>query len=84
MKCELGDRGGEAYTLSNIGGVYYDLGQKEKALEYYNQALPMRREVGDHEGEAVTLSNLATSTPNSGRSRRRWITTARLFPSIAP
>ena len=36
-------------TLNNIGAVYDDLGEKQKALDYYNQALPLRRAVGDRE-----------------------------------
>jgi tetratricopeptide (TPR) repeat protein len=35
------------------------LGQPEQALDYYRQALPIRREVGDRAGEAVTRFNLA-------------------------
>ncbi|MEO1646215.1 MAG: tetratricopeptide repeat protein, partial [Chloroflexota bacterium] len=47
-----------ATTLNNIGGVYSDLGDKESALSYYEQALPIRREVGDKSGEAVTSYNI--------------------------
>jgi CHAT domain-containing protein/Tfp pilus assembly protein PilF len=54
----VGDRSGEATTLSNIGLVYSDLGEKQKALDYYQQALPLRRAVGDRSGEAVTLINI--------------------------
>jgi tetratricopeptide (TPR) repeat protein len=43
----LGDRGGEASTLNNIGNVYSALGEKQKALEYYSQSLPLSRAVGD-------------------------------------
>ncbi|HEY9798187.1 MAG TPA: tetratricopeptide repeat protein [Leptolyngbyaceae cyanobacterium] len=39
----VGDRGGEAITFNNIGLVYDDLGEKQKALDYYNQALVLRR-----------------------------------------
>jgi tetratricopeptide (TPR) repeat protein len=35
------------------------LGQKQKALEFYNQSLPLRRTVGDKAGEALTLYNIA-------------------------
>ncbi|MFM6404835.1 MAG: tetratricopeptide repeat protein, partial [Microcystis sp.] len=38
--------------------VYDDLGEKQKALDYYNQALPIRRAVGDRGGEATTLNNI--------------------------
>ncbi|WP_396442845.1 tetratricopeptide repeat protein, partial [Limnospira sp. PMC 1042.18] len=54
----MGDRRGEATTLNNIGGVYSDLGEKQTALDYYNQALPLSRAVGDRRGEATTLNNI--------------------------
>ena len=61
----VGDRGGEAATLNNIGRVYDALGEKQKALDFYNQALPILRAVGDSEAlrrnrrvEATTLNNI--------------------------
>jgi tetratricopeptide (TPR) repeat protein len=39
--------------------VYRGLGEPQRALEYYGQALPIRREVGDRAGEAVTRYNVA-------------------------
>jgi tetratricopeptide (TPR) repeat protein len=51
----VGDRGGEASTLSNIGLVYKKLGERQKAPDYYNQALLLKRAVGDRSGEANTL-----------------------------
>jgi CHAT domain-containing protein/Tfp pilus assembly protein PilF len=38
--------------------VYDDLGEKQKALDYYRQALPISRQVGDRFGEATTLNNI--------------------------
>ena len=63
----MGDRRGEGTTLNNIGTVYNALGQNETALEYYKQALPIRREVGDRVGEAVTLNNIAFIFADQGR-----------------
>ena len=54
----MGDRRGEAITLNNIGLVYSALGDKQQALDYYQQALPLSRGVGDRSGEAVTLNNI--------------------------
>jgi tetratricopeptide (TPR) repeat protein len=48
-----------AALLNNMGGVYSALGDKAKALEYYEQALPLRRQVGDRSGEATTRFNMA-------------------------
>ena len=56
---EVGDRAGEAATLNNIGVVYDGLGEPQRALEYFGQALPILREVGDRAGEAVTRYNVA-------------------------
>ena len=39
-------------TLNNIGLVYNSLGDKQKALDFYSQALPLHRAVGDRNGEA--------------------------------
>jgi tetratricopeptide (TPR) repeat protein len=49
---------GEAVTLTGIGAVYQALGEKQKALDYFNQALPLRRATGNKAGEAVTLNNI--------------------------
>ena len=54
----MGDRGGEATALNDIGVVYDDLGERQKALDYYNQALPLYHAVGDRKGEAITLDSL--------------------------
>ncbi len=54
----MGNRKGEAITLNNIGLLYSDLGEKQKALEYYSQSLPLFRAVGNRRGEATTLSNI--------------------------
>jgi CHAT domain-containing protein/Tfp pilus assembly protein PilF len=48
-------------TLNNIGWVYDSLGDKQKALDFYNQALPMWRAVSNRSGwagEAMTLNNI--------------------------
>jgi tetratricopeptide (TPR) repeat protein len=54
----VGDRSGEGTTLNNLGAVYNTLGQKDKALDFFGQALAIRREVGDRFGESVTLFNI--------------------------
>ena len=54
----LGDRTTEATTLNNIGLAYKDLGEKQKAKEYFNQALILFRAMGDQAKEATTLNNI--------------------------
>jgi CHAT domain-containing protein/Tfp pilus assembly protein PilF len=51
-------RNKSAVDLNNIGFLYDVLGQKQKALEYYEKALPILREVGNRSGEAATLNNI--------------------------
>jgi len=49
----------EGTLLNNIARVYDALGQREKALTQYEQALAIMREVGDRSGEGTTLNNIA-------------------------
>jgi tetratricopeptide (TPR) repeat protein len=41
-----------------IGRVYDDLGEKQKALEFYNQSLPLSRATEDKATQALTLNNI--------------------------
>ena len=72
-----GDRSGEARTLHNIGLVYDSVGEKQRALDYYNQALPIERAVGNRSLEATTLTILAGLMIRWGKSKKHWITTIR-------
>lgn len=58
---ENGWRRGEGILLNNIGTIYIHLGQREKALVYYDLALPIREEVGDRSGLATTLNGIASA-----------------------
>ena len=69
----MGDRTGEATTLNNIGLVYNDLGEKQQALDYYTQALPLQRAVGDRAGEANTLGNVAVLYRDQGEPEQARI-----------
>src|SRR6185503_15992956 len=53
---EVGDRRGEAMTLTNMGAVYNALSEPQKALDHLNQALTVWHDVGDGHLEAITLS----------------------------
>ena len=50
--------------------MYDGLGEPQRALEYYGQALPIRREVGDRAGEAATLNNIGAVYDRLGERRR--------------
>ncbi len=65
-----GDRVGEAITLNDLSGVYFALGEKQKALEYLSQALPLRRAVGDRQGEAATLNNIGRVYDDLGEKQK--------------
>ncbi|MEG4206766.1 CHAT domain-containing protein, partial [Microcoleus sp. Pol7_A1] len=60
----------EAVTLNNIGQVYSQLGEKQKALEYYSQSLPLNRAVGNRGGEAVTLSSIGSVYSELGEKQK--------------
>lgn len=49
---------GELLFLNDLGVAWDALGEKRKALDYYEQALPLRQAVGDRGGEATTLGNI--------------------------
>jgi tetratricopeptide (TPR) repeat protein len=51
----------EATLYVNLGLVSDSLGKKPEALDYYQQALAIRREVGDRRGEGVTLFNIGAA-----------------------
>ena len=67
---ETGDRTQEAVTLNNIGAIYSNWGEPQKALEYYSQSLPLRRAVGDRRGEAATLTNIGSAYSKLGEQRK--------------
>jgi len=66
---EIGDRGGEAISLGNLGNAYDSLGQYQRAIEFHQQSLDIKREIGDRGGEALALQNLAVSLNKAGRAR---------------
>jgi outer membrane putative beta-barrel porin/alpha-amylase len=81
----MDDKYGQAFSLSSIGLVYSHLGEKQKALDYYNQAPPLRRGVehrlGDPFSEAASnvsgvpafgqQASTKTKKPNTGKTRKK-------------
>jgi len=61
LRRAVGDRGGEATTLNNIGMVYRALGDNQKALTYYEQALPLFELIGDVYTAFVCCGNMGVS-----------------------
>jgi tetratricopeptide (TPR) repeat protein len=58
---QLGDRQGEGAHLGNLGLAYADLGEVQKAIEYYEQSLAIDRTIGDRQGEGSRLGNLGNA-----------------------
>ena len=67
---KLGDKELQAITLVLIGRIYDDLGEKQKALSFYNQALPLSRALGDKGVEATILSNIAAVYSSLGKKQK--------------
>ncbi|MGK7925133.1 MAG: tetratricopeptide repeat protein [Spirulina sp.] len=61
---------GEADILNNIGRVYFDLGEKQKALEYFGKALNLVQVGGDRVGEADILNNIGRVYFDLGEKQR--------------
>ena len=57
-----GDRAAEAATLAAIAQLYSTQGDKQQAIAYYQQALPLLRQLGDKRTEAVILNNIGAAT----------------------
>jgi CHAT domain-containing protein len=55
----VGERLGEAITLNNIGEVYRLLGETQKALDKFDEALSLSRAVTDRNLESVILLRIA-------------------------
>jgi CHAT domain-containing protein/Tfp pilus assembly protein PilF len=67
---DLGDEKRQASTLSNIGRVYYDLGEDPKALDYWNQELGLHRTLRNQIGEGNALASIGTIYTRSGDNQK--------------
>ncbi|MGH9882950.1 MAG: CHAT domain-containing protein, partial [Pyrinomonadaceae bacterium] len=66
----LGDRVWEAATLGSNGSNYLFLGESNKALEVFNQALPIHRALRNRRGEALVLASIAFTYRHQGNVRK--------------
>jgi CHAT domain-containing protein/Tfp pilus assembly protein PilF len=66
----LADTPDETLMLIYLGRVNEDLGEKQKALEYYSRALPLLRAGGDKTGEATILNNLGSVYDSLGEKQK--------------
>ncbi len=67
---EIGDRRGEGHALGNMGLSYAGLGENQRAIELYDQALAIAREVGDRRGEGNVVWNMARAFDAIGERSR--------------
>jgi CHAT domain-containing protein/Tfp pilus assembly protein PilF len=63
---ELKDQKRKADTLSSVWRTNYDLGELNKALDYWNQELTLRRALGDPGQEGEVLGSIATAYSRLG------------------
>ena len=64
---QLGElKSSQEVLLYSIGSSYSNLGDKQQALKYYNQALSLAREIKDKSAEASILNNIAVIHDNLG------------------
>ena len=77
---EVGDRAGEATTLSNMAAVYQATGQPQRALELCEQALLLMREVGNRAGEATTLNSIGEVYRATGQPQRALVLYEQALP----
>ena len=68
MARELGDREGEAFSLSILGGFTLLQGRVGEATPLLEQSLAMYRELGDKVGQAGTIDWLAIDNPDLERA----------------
>jgi tetratricopeptide (TPR) repeat protein len=66
----LGDRWSEGRTLGNLGNAYANLGEKDRAIEFSEQALAIAQEVSDRWSEGRSLSRLGNAFADLGDSHR--------------
>ena len=67
---ELDSRREVAKTLTNMGEVYFDLGEVRKSLEYGEQALSLWHDLGDRRGLAWAFNNIAVGYANVGELQK--------------
>ena len=67
MAPPCGDKQKEASCYGNLGSVLQSLGQHEKAKEYLEKALAIRKQIGDKKGEAADYRDLAVLYQSIGQ-----------------
>ena len=63
---DTGEQQGEALSLNSLAQVHWALGDKRKAIEYYDQAVPLWVALGDRAEEAGALASLGNLSYDVG------------------
>ncbi len=79
-----------APTISNIGIVHFKRGDYEKAIDFYKQAISIRRQKGKVRGLAISYNNLAKVSIVTNRLKEAsvlldsvaWLLSREEYPSI--
>lgn len=64
---EIGEKRGEALSLNSLAQVHWALDDKRKAIEYYDQAVPLWVALGDRAEEAGALASLGNLSYSLGK-----------------
>ena len=67
---QIGDRNSEANVLGNLGLVYINLGQYQRAIDFLQPALAILKNIGDRNGEGTTFSNLGLAYRSLGQYQK--------------
>lgn len=66
------DMMGKGTTLHNIAVAYHNLGENQKALEYYNRALEVWKTIGNKTREAMTILGTGQIYSDLGESQKAF------------
>ena len=64
------DRSQLADSLNGLGVAYRNLGKYQRAIDYHQQSLKIKREIGDRSGEGNSLNNLGNAYNGLGEDQR--------------
>ena len=71
---------GKSTALTNIGTIYFSLGEKQKAIKYYRRALRLYQAEGDRRSEAHTLNMIGQVYADSRNLKKAVEYYARALP----
>jgi tetratricopeptide (TPR) repeat protein/CHAT domain-containing protein len=72
----------EGLSLHVAASLYDDLGERQKALDYYGQALRLRHGIGDRSGESATLTGIGSVYAALGQKQKALEYYSKALPLI--